>query len=66
MEYKTDKDLWVEAEANARLMAAAPVLLSALKRLTEDADAMSWSRNSSMADESIEIARAAIAKAEGE
>lgn len=49
-----------EAEANARLIAAAPELLGALETLTEQAERAGWNGMS------VHAARAAIAKATGE
>lgn len=52
----------VEQEANARLIAAAPELLEALKRLTEGMEASGgWDGD----DEDFDTAMKAIAKAEG-
>ena len=51
-----------EAEANARLIAAAPELLEALKEIIAAADGDGWNQ----LDASFATARAAIAKAEGE
>lgn len=51
---------WVEMDANARLIAAAPDLLKALKHLTENALDMGWS------DQILIDAHAAITAATGE
>jgi len=54
----------VETRANARLIAAAPELLEALKAFVAD-----WSDDTGMSSpsyESVRLAREAIAKAEGE
>ena len=57
---------WAEAYggsiANARLIAAAPDLLEALKEIVAAADGKGWEQ----LDPSFKKARAAIAKAEGE
>ena len=50
------------AEANARLIAAAPDLLEALKEIVDAADGAGWEQ----LDPSFKKARAAIAKATGE
>ena len=51
-----------ENEANARLIAAAPDLLEALKEIVDAADGAGWGQ----LDPSFKKARAAIAKATGE
>ena len=51
-----------EAAANARLIAAAPELLEALKEIVDAADGAGWEQ----LDPSFKKARAAIAKATGE
>lgn len=57
--YRPDKTAaWYEARANARLMAAAPDLLEALKTLSDAFPAQST-------HPAVKAARAAIAKAEG-
>lgn len=53
-------------EANARLIAASPDLLEALRRLTGAADDAAYSANIGMMDDAITAARAAIARATGE
>ena len=53
-----------EAEANARLIAAAPDLLEALKALQRQA-LQGNVRGDEWMDEALELTRAAIAKAEG-
>lgn len=54
---------WPEAEANARLIAAAPDMLAALVDMTECAEADGWDVNGNA--EWLNKARAAIAKAKG-
>ena len=54
-----------EAESNARLIAAAPELLAALKRIIDDFEAKTDASASSYWLPKWEAARAAIAKAEG-
>ena len=51
-----------ENEANARLIAAAPELLEALKEIVDAADGAGWEQ----LDPSFKKARAAIARATGE
>ena len=51
-----------EMHANARLIAAAPELLEALKEIVDAADGAGWEQ----LDPSFKKARAAIAKATGE
>jgi hypothetical protein len=62
--YKPDAD-GQSAEANARLMAAAPDLLAALKLLTKAANKHPDDCTPNLA-KALEAARAAIAKARGE
>lgn len=52
---------WKEAEANARLIAAAPDLLVALQEIVAAADGAGWSQ----LDATLAKARAAITKATG-
>ena len=56
-----------EAEANARLIAAAPCLLAALKAIAdlEDTESNEWDAVERLIPEMCNLARAAIAKAEG-
>ncbi len=59
MSMKTDRLTYAEVQANARLWVAAPDLLAACKRLVAVA------LRASIGAEPVEIANAAIAKAEG-
>ena len=59
IEHHWDGDV---AKANARLIAAAPELLEALKEIVDAADGAGWEQ----LDPSFKKARAAIAKATGE
>jgi hypothetical protein len=54
-----------EAEANARLIAAAPELLAALRRTIGELEYAAEKLPHSNAREALSMARAAIAKAEG-
>lgn len=58
--YETDIT-HAERLANARLIAAAPELLEALKRTTADLERL----KTTLFDDTIDIARAVLAKAEG-
>jgi hypothetical protein len=61
-----DKGTWVdEARANARLIAAAPSLLSALQDIANYTSATHAECAAKVLDENANIARAAIAKATG-
>lgn len=57
---------WNEAEANARLIAAAPEMLEALAKMVCEYDAWSGFNDDGFEDETISEARAALAKARGE
>jgi hypothetical protein len=60
-------EFWKEnAEANARLIAAAPELLEALTSLLSEAEAFASAIRAYANSEAIAAARAAIAKAKGE
>lgn len=60
------QDDWRKTEANARLVAAAPELLDALKELEENARMASAFVPHVLLIHAIETAQKAIAKAEGE
>ena len=66
--YSTDAKLAMadgEQEANARLIAAAPELLDALRGLLAARDSTTMGRERELYEEWIPKARAAVAKAEG-
>jgi len=70
LEYYAYEGLWFDGstpnqEANARLIAAAPDLLEALRDMVAVATADNWDRMSTGRQIVLESARAAIAKAEG-
>ena len=62
------EDLSAEADANARLIAAAPDLLTACKaalKYIPGSEVHSWPPGFALKDDSLKLLRAAIAKAEG-
>ncbi len=66
-----DQQVWPEigcAEANARLIAAAPDLLAALELANDELCRATWhlrSKTPKSVNEAVDVARAAIAKAKG-
>lgn len=61
MDMRIDHD--TTAEANAALIAAAPALYDALKKLVDAADAAAMGFNTAMMDEAIETGRRALSAA---